>query len=255
VDALFKAMSSDFLLREQFVTEPSQILSEYVHGKKLPPEQATVNDQLLYAVMSNQNMIRWLRDYSVGHRGRFPTREKFVADFSRAVVAHDAQHVVLALIRSSVEKQDVFQSDGALLPILFGAFAGDFSGIVAHTEMSTGHGTEMSTGHTTGTEMSTGHVMMAHTEMSTGHGTEMSTGHTTGTEMSTGHMMMAHTEMSTGHGTEMSTGHTTGTEMSTGHVLGSEFFPAGHQRVTLAALVEYARQLRNSGALDVVWSR
>ena len=30
------AMSSDFLLREQFVTDPAQILSEYVYSKKLP---------------------------------------------------------------------------------------------------------------------------------------------------------------------------------------------------------------------------
>jgi len=31
-DALFRAMSQDFLLREQFVTDPAQIASEYVYG-------------------------------------------------------------------------------------------------------------------------------------------------------------------------------------------------------------------------------
>jgi len=75
--------------------------------------------------------------------------------------------------------------------------------------------------------------------------TEMSTGHTTGTEMSTGHVFA----------TEMSTGHTTGTEMSTGHSIGLGVFPAGFQRATFAALVEYATQLRNAGALDVIWDR
>jgi hypothetical protein len=78
--------------------------------------------------------------------------------------------------------------------------------------------------------------------------TEMSTGHTTGTEMSTGHFVGG----SIFAQTEMSTGHTTGTEKSTGHIIGSEFFQVGFERVTLAALVDYAKSLRDMGALDLV---
>jgi hypothetical protein len=258
VDALFKAMSTDFLLREQFVTEPSQILSEYIHGQKLPAETAEVRDQVLYSVLATPALVAWLYAYVARSSGVLPQRERFVPDFSRAVTTTGAHHVIIALARASVEKIDVFGDDGPLA-VMFDMFA-DASRLgsrMAVTEMSTGHttGTEMSTGHTVAsrlavTEMSTGHT--TGTEMSTGHtvasrlgsrlaATEMSTGHTTGTEMSTGHTVasrLAATEMSTGHttGTEMSTGHTVAsalgsrlaaTEMSTGHTTGTEM-STGH---------------------------
>ncbi|MET0648652.1 MAG: hypothetical protein ABW208_18735 [Pyrinomonadaceae bacterium] len=224
VDSLFKAMSTDFLLREQFVTEPTQVLAEYVHGTRLSPEQAAASDQLLYSVASNQKLLGWLRDYSIKNKGVLPPRDRYVRDFSRAVVASGSYHVVLALAKSSAEKQDIFDPFESFLQVVFGTFAGNLGNIHAQTEMSTGH--------TTGTEMSTGHIFAQ---------TEMSTGHTTGTEMSTGHIFAQ---------TEMSTGHTTGTEMSTGHIFGQEVFRVGYQRVTLLALAEYATRLRDAGALD-----
>jgi len=36
-EALFKALTNDFLLREQFVTDPTQIFFEYVHSRKPSP--------------------------------------------------------------------------------------------------------------------------------------------------------------------------------------------------------------------------
>ena len=307
VDALFKAMSTDFLLREQFVTEPTQLLAEYVHGRKVDADHAAVADQLFYAILASDDLMSWLRDYAQKNGGRRPGREDLVRDFSRAVAETGARHVVIALARASAERQNVFETEIDVLSLIFDAlvdvgprtvtemstghttgtemstghvfvtemstghttgtemstghvFATEMStGHTTGTEMSTGHvfATEMSTGHTTGTEMSTGHVFA--TEMSTGTGTEMSTGHTTGTEMSTGHIVdrgsVFATEMSTGTGTEMSTGHTTGTEMSTGHLVGREVFASGLHRATFAALVEYARNLRDTGALDVVFGQ
>ena len=35
-DALFKTLATDYLLREQFVTDPAQILSDYLFGQHLP---------------------------------------------------------------------------------------------------------------------------------------------------------------------------------------------------------------------------
>jgi hypothetical protein len=247
VDALFRAMSTDFLLREQFVTDPVQITSEYVYGTRMPTQKASVTNQLVYSVMANQGLLGWLRDYSIKHRGQPPSKQKFISDFGRAVVDHGGYHVVLALLRGSVQKEDVFGFDEALLPVIFGIFTP--SRILAEgTEMSTGTGgTQMSTG-TGGTEMSTGsrvfredissRVLAEGTEMSTGTGgTQMSTGTAT-TEMSTGsrvfeeavagRILAEGTEMSTGTGgTQMSTGTAT-TEMSTGNLV----FEAGTEMST-----------------------
>jgi len=210
VDALFKAMSTDFLLREQFITDPSQIMSEYVHGTSLSPEKASISNQLLYSVMSNPRLLGWLRDYAIKYGGNPPSRGQFAIDFGRAVADSGGHHVILALLRNSVEKEAAVGFDEVLLPLIFGIFTG--GGLVAGTEMSTGTG---------GTEMSTGNIFASGTEMSTGGGTEMSTG--------------------TG-GTEMSTGNRPGLGVSR------------HALVTLEALAIYATQLRQAGALDVVWS-
>jgi hypothetical protein len=296
VDALFKAMSADFLLREQFVTDPSQVLSEYVHGERLSPEVASVRNQFLYAVMSNHHLLRWMHAYATHHGGRIPSSNRFMADFGHAVAQHEGQHVVLALMRASAEARGSLNVEEALLPLVYGLF--NRAGVLASgTEMSTGtdfgtersgteksggvfaSGTEMSTGTDFGTERSgtekSGGIFASGTEMSTGtdfgterSGTERSGGifsaifggiFASGTEMSTGTDFgteRSGTEKSGGifeSGTEMSTGTDFGTERSGTEKSGRVFAPS-YVLVTLEALAQYAAQLRDAGALNVVRS-
>jgi hypothetical protein len=35
IDSLFKAMSTDFLLREQFVSDPSQVICDFIFSTRL----------------------------------------------------------------------------------------------------------------------------------------------------------------------------------------------------------------------------
>ena len=147
VDALFKAMATDFLLREQFITDPAQVLCEYTHGKDLPQQTASVTNQLLYAVMANRGLLGWLRGYAMKHHQYPPPGQKFISDFGRAVVQHRSHHVVLALLRSSAEPEGRITFDPAMLPIIFTIFARGIGGVFAA-------GTEMSTGTDFGTERS-----------------------------------------------------------------------------------------------------
>ncbi len=163
VDALFRAMSTDFLLREQFVTDPAQVMSDYLRGTTLSAERAVVTNQLVYSIMSNRRLLGWLRDYADEHRGGPPSRQQIVADFGRAVVETEANHVVLALIRSSVEKEGVFgvfEEDMIDAIVGGGIFADDDgTGGEEGTGPGTGgtdEGTEVSTGTDEGTEQSTG---------------------------------------------------------------------------------------------------
>ena len=220
VDALFKAMSTDFLLREQFVTDPAQVLSEYLEGARLPPQQASVSNHLLYSVMSNPGLRGWLRDYAMNHRGHLQSRNGFLTAFGKAVIDHGGHNVVLALMNNSVEKEGLFAFDEVFLYAVYGGV-----GLPPPDDPGTGGSEGAGPGGPRPVPPTTG------TEMSTGTGTEMSTG--TGTEMSTG------------TGTEMSTG--TGTEVSTG--TGSGFLGLGYVLVTLEALAEYATRLGQTGAL------
>ncbi len=278
VDALFRAMSSDFLLREQFVTDPAQILNEYVMGKRLDPDEASAANHLLYAVMSRPGLVDWLRSYA-NQGTKAPTGDQFTRDFARALAADGDEQTLLAVLRAANESQDLFSVQSEVLRQLIDALAGGRGGRFAGTEMSSpgtemspgrvfagtemsSPGTEMSPGH--GTEMSPGRVFAGTemsspgTEMSPGHGTEMSPGRVfAGTEMSS-----PGTEMSPGHGTEMSPGRvfagtemsSPGTEMSPGH--GTEMSPGRlggiDIDVTLHALTNFATELRRAGELNTV---
>ena len=46
-DALFRTFSTDYLLREQFVTDPAGIASEYLRGERLDAATADGVNQLL----------------------------------------------------------------------------------------------------------------------------------------------------------------------------------------------------------------
>ncbi|MFK4038903.1 hypothetical protein ACI2LC_24150 [Nonomuraea wenchangensis] len=97
LDALFRAMESDFLLREQFVTGPSEILAEYLTGEALAPEQTAVTDRLIYAVFANKKLLHWFQEYAHDHIDDVPTTQVFLADFLDAVVEHRGRAVVAAL--------------------------------------------------------------------------------------------------------------------------------------------------------------
>ena len=60
-DALFRAMSTDFLLREQFVTDPAQVVSEFVYRTQLEPGVAATINRLVYSVAANAGLLTWIR--------------------------------------------------------------------------------------------------------------------------------------------------------------------------------------------------
>jgi hypothetical protein len=270
-DALFRAMSHDFLLREQFVTDPARIASEYVYGARLPPRRAAVINHLLYSIAANPHLAQWLHNYAIRHRFELPPPERLVRDFSHAVARHNGHDVVLSLIRASVENESAIDFENPATEVAFQIIGcgtirpstrtpfpavtvpGTFPSTDPSTEQSgthfsgTGTGTEPQTQQSTGTqpqtEQSTG--TQPQTEQSTGTGTQDGTG--TGTEQSTG----TGTEQSTGTGTEQSTG--TGTEQSTGTGTGDirAQLPFGsYIQVTVDAVMQFAAQLRDSGALS-----
>jgi hypothetical protein len=287
IEAIFRALSTDYLLREQFVTDPAQILTEYVSGKRLEPEAASTANHLVYAVVSNPGLLRWLQNYA-NKSAQVPAGEQFTRDFARAVAQNADEQTLLAVLSGAGEPQDHLTLQTDVLRALVSALklapgrvvAGtemsspgteispgpgtevSMVGVFAGTEMSPGRGTEMSPGRVfAGTEMSPGRGtemspgLMAGTEMSPGHGTEMSPGLMAGTEMSS-----PGTEMSPGHGTEMSPGLMAGTEMSSP---GTEISPGPGTDMspgimgidigtTLRALVNFANELRRAGALNTL---
>ena len=230
VEALFKALASDYLLREQFVTDPSQILTEYVRGKRLDSTAAAAANHLVYAVVSNPGLYRWLSSYA-RTSGDEVSQDQFLRDFARALARDGDEQTQLAVLRAASEPKNLFSVQARVLRGLISVLRGSGGpgSVFAGTEMSS-PGTEMSPGQafrtgtemsSPGTEMSPGQAFRTGTEMSSP-GTEMSPGQfrtgtemsSPGTEMSPGQVFRTGTEMSS-PGTEMSPGQfRTGTEMS-----------------------------------------
>ncbi|MFL6139740.1 MAG: hypothetical protein ACJ74O_18355 [Frankiaceae bacterium] len=226
IQALFRASASDYLLREQFVTDPAQLLSEYVSGQRLDPDAAAAANHLVYAMVSNPRLLGWLQTYA-SRSAEVPSGDEFAQDFARALSRDGDEQTLLAIVRAAGEGQDVFSVQSDMLRALITVLRGGRGGSVfAGTEMSS-PGTEISPGH--GTEISS--AVFRGTEMSSP-GTEISPGQAfAGTEKSS-----PGTEISPGPGTDMSPGRFGGIDIE----------------VTLSALVDFAGELRSAGALSTV---
>ncbi|MGW2838872.1 hypothetical protein ACWCWD_13855 [Streptomyces sp. NPDC001493] len=98
IDALFQTMETDFLLREQFITGPTQILTEYLGNPSVTPEQTALTDRLVYAVFASPKLLGWFQEYVHRHADEVPTQGQFLTAFCEATVAHDGQDVVAALL-------------------------------------------------------------------------------------------------------------------------------------------------------------
>ena len=115
-DALFKAMSTDYLLREQFITGPTEVLSEYLYGRQIDPEQAAAGNLLLYAVVANDDLRSWIHGYALLHRRNVPSGEEFAKDFAAAASKFGGDGMAAAL--AEVDQYKV-KFDEDLLHFLF----------------------------------------------------------------------------------------------------------------------------------------
>lgn len=159
LDALFRALASDFLLREQFITDPTQIASEYINGKRIAAEDAAAMNYLIYSCLANNYLISWFRDYSMRSdaKGKAITRQTFVRDFSLAVVDQRAHHVVSALSHFALHDKLRIQLDDDWLQAIFGRWhhIGE-DGTDDATDSTDSTGTDDTGTDSTGTDDSTG---------------------------------------------------------------------------------------------------
>jgi hypothetical protein len=286
VDALFRAMATDGLLQEQFITDPSMILAEYVYGAPLDRADAQLSNLLVHSVFANDRLLTWLYGYAAQTPSVENTRSQLVAAFSNAAVHHGAAHAVYAIVRSAEEGRPILRDRSALLDIVFNrAFLGEGVSIFGDTDGGTDTGTETGTepGTETGTEPGTETGTEPGTETGTEPGTETGTepGTETGTEpgTETGETLQAGGTLTaitwktylppytttgtippiTGPITLTGTGITrspfTGTETRSAMTSDEEIMlrniGTSYARPTLDSLMYYSSQLLSAGALEL----
>lgn len=277
LDALFRALASDFLLREQFITDPAQIASEYINGKRIAPDQAAAMNYLIYSCLANNYLISWLRDYAMRSDGQEPiTQQRFVRDFSAAVVEQRAPHVVSALAHFALHDTARIQLDDNWLQVIFGRWHHFGEEGTDDATDSTGTDSTDATDSTDSTD-STG------TDATDATGTDATGTDNTGTDTTgTGATGTDATDATDATGTDLNSTltavtwktyitdttdkthpsttpftHTgmTRSPITTATTLNTErFLGTSHVIITLEALTSYARHLIRSGALEDFWS-
>ncbi|QCX50848.1 hemagglutinin [Ralstonia pseudosolanacearum] len=203
---MLRAMSADYLLREQFATDPIQVYCDYVAPGREVGQKADAASQLIFSVFSSPHLRRWIGDYARRLGGRVPSRHVFAREFAGAVAASRDPLVALALVRGAAVGEGHFELQADFFRAVLAA--------MSHGGLSAS-GTEMSPG-VTATEMSPGGPA---TERSLGAASlagriaaEVASAARFAAELQ--QLAAAGTEMSPGGGTEQSPGG--GTEMSPG---------------------------------------
>jgi hypothetical protein len=285
LDALFRALASDFLLREQFITDPAQIASEYINGKRIAPDKAAAMNYLIYSCLANNYLISWLRDYAMRSDGQEPiTQQRFVRDFSAAVVEQRAPHVVSALAHFALHDTARIQLDDNWLQVIFGRW--HHFGEEGTDDATDSTGTD-STDSTDATD-STDSTDSTGTDATDSTGTDATGTDTTGTDNTgtdttgTDATGTDATDATDATGTDLNSTltavtwktyitdttdkthpsttpftHTgmTRSPITTATTLNTErFLGTSHVIITLEALTSYARHLIRSGALEDFWS-
>lgn len=122
LDALFRALSSDFLLREQFVTNPAQITSEYVLGEQIGEEAVANLNYAIYNCLTTPRLIQWFNLYALQRQeSNEPlTITEFTRDFARALVQTKTYGMVEALTSIALDSKASLQISDQWLQVIFG---------------------------------------------------------------------------------------------------------------------------------------
>ncbi|HEX8096218.1 hypothetical protein [Jatrophihabitans sp.] len=219
--ALLQTLSTDFLLREQFVTDPAGMHSEYVHRKTGSTAARDTANQLIYAIVSNPGMLEWLQSRATASESGSLSNAELADELAEAIGRNGDPAIVASLIKAGASKQ---ASVGVALDLLRAI-------VVAGREVGRA-GTEFTPG--TGTQFTPG----TGTQSTPARGTEFTPGAGTQSTPASG------TEFTPGTGTQFTPG--TGTQFTPGGITDRW----GELQVVLQSLVDYATQLRRAGALN-----
>jgi hypothetical protein len=178
-------MSGDYLLREQFVTDPVGVVNEYLHGRRLGEEEAGDANHLVYAAMANAELVGWFREYAARRHGDTVTTAEFLEDFAVAVVECGASDVVRSLSRCAAPGRGLTGLDEEILDYLLVVGAQVPTGTDVPPDALTGTDAGTHTGTTTATGTHTPPVTDTGTHSGTHTGTHTPPVTDTGTHSGT----------------------------------------------------------------------
>lgn len=101
LEKFFEEIDADKNLQELFIQNPSGIISEKVMQNKMPPQQLSEANRLLFSLISNDKMMEWLNKYSEIHKAEKIDNKKFAADFAKAIAEVDDTNIIVSIVNNA----------------------------------------------------------------------------------------------------------------------------------------------------------
>lgn len=98
---LFEELQNDERLRENFIQNPTKLVTTRVVRKQLPPQQESESNRLLFSLLANERILEWLDNYSRSSADNPVSKKQFAQDFAKAVTELDDENITLSLIRNA----------------------------------------------------------------------------------------------------------------------------------------------------------
>lgn len=84
VVALYKLLQKNEDARTAFIRDPAGQIGRRIVKRKLPPQQISEANRLLFAIIANDEMVKWLQDYGARARGKLD-KKAFALEFARQI--------------------------------------------------------------------------------------------------------------------------------------------------------------------------
>jgi hypothetical protein len=98
---LYERLEKSERLRDSFISDPTGHISRRVMQKRLPRQQVSEANRLLFSLLANEKMVRWLKNYrQVSGRGKID-RQKFALDFAKQVQRLGDDNIMAGVIANA----------------------------------------------------------------------------------------------------------------------------------------------------------
>ncbi len=100
---LFEEMQTNRKLRDAFIRNPVAQIVERVAKKKMQPQTISEANRLLFSLLANDDMVKWLQSYDKKRQGGRRDRNQFAMDFAKQVAALGDANIVASLVSNAAQ--------------------------------------------------------------------------------------------------------------------------------------------------------
>ena len=100
---LFEEMQQNKSMMDSFIHNPTEQIVNKVMRKKLPPQQISEANRLLFSLIANDEMLNWLNNYNKDMSGGKIDKKQFAMDFAKEISKLGDENILVSLISNAVQ--------------------------------------------------------------------------------------------------------------------------------------------------------